>query len=177
MSKRVLVVDDEEDTREYLSFVLKENGYQVSVASDGVEGLEKAIDEKPDLIVTDIMMPRKTGIGLLQKLRMDNDLRNTPIIMLSAIKNFIEQASEELDNVENLKQMETLLGNPDSKIEKFFLKFRSFRKMLLIDREGIMEQFRKGELKLAGIPVLPDIFLDKPIEPEEFAHAVSKLIG
>ncbi|MBF0466318.1 MAG: response regulator [Nitrospirae bacterium] len=177
MSKHILVVDDEEDTRTYLSAVLIEKGYSVTVAKDGIEGLQKAKDEKPSLIVTDIMMPGKTGIGLLQELREDNDLRDVPVIMLSAIKGFIEHALNELDSKETLKQMETLLDDPDSKLERFFLRFTSFRKVLLVDRSAMVEQFRNGELKLMGIPVLPDVFLDKPVEPDEIVHAVSKLIG
>ncbi|QWR76482.1 response regulator transcription factor [Candidatus Magnetomonas plexicatena] len=177
MSKHILVVDDEEDTRDYLSAVLIENGYSVTVAENGNEGFQKAKAEKPSLVVSDIMMPEKTGIGLLQELRNDKDLKDIPIIMLSAIKRFMEQAREETNNVEILKQMETLLDNPGSKLEKFFLRFHSFRKMLLIDRDGMIEQFRKGNLPLMGIPVLPDVFLDKPVDPEEFIHAVTKLIG
>lgn len=177
MSKLVLVVDDEDVIRDYLSTYLQNNGYKVIVAKDGEEGLKKAREEKPDLITLDVMMPKKTGIGVLEALRMDSSLSGIPVIMLSAVRSFIEQAYKELDNVDILKQMETLLDEPDSKIGKFFLRFHSFRKMLLVDRDGIIEQFRTGELKFTGIPVLPDIFLDKPVDTEEFAHAVSKLIG
>ncbi|MBF0556298.1 MAG: response regulator, partial [Nitrospirae bacterium] len=164
MSKLVLVVDDEEVIRDHLSDYLQNIGYRVVVAVDGEDGLKKAREQMPDLITLDIIMPKKTGIGVLEELRRDIDLWNVPVIMLSAVKNFIEQASKELDNIEIFKQMEMLMDNPDSSIDKSFLRFRSFRKSLLVDMTVVVEKFRKGELKFAGIPVLPDIFMDKPIE-------------
>ncbi|MBF0457741.1 MAG: response regulator [Nitrospirae bacterium] len=177
MKKRVLVVDDEKSIREYLSTVLSQSGYDVVEAVDGEEGLNKAREMKPDLITLDVMMPKKTGIDVLGELRRDSALGNVPIIMLTSLKSFIEQSYKELDNVDIIRQMETLLDEPDSKMQKFFLRFKSYRKMLLIDRELMIDQFRKGELKLGGMPSLPDIFLDKPVEPEEFIDAVNKLIG
>ncbi|MBF0487178.1 MAG: response regulator [Nitrospirae bacterium] len=177
MKRRVLVIDDEEAIRGYLSTILSESGYDVVEAVDGEDGLNKAREMRPDLITLDVMMPKKTGIFVLGELRRDGVLANVPVIMLTSVKSFIEQSYKELDNVDAIKQMETLLDEPTSKMQKFFLRFKSFRKMLLIDREAMVEQFRKGELSLGGMPSLPDIFLDKPVEPEEFAHAVSKLIG
>ncbi|MEO5360254.1 MAG: response regulator [Nitrospirota bacterium] len=177
MKKRVLIIDDEKAIREYLSTILSESGFDVTMAVDGEDGLNKARELKPDLITLDVMMPKKTGIYVLGELRRDRELASVPVIMLTSVKSFIEQSYKELDNVETIKQMETLLDEPDSKIQKFFLRFKSFRKMLLIDRDSMVDQFKKGELKLGGMPSLPDIFLDKPVEPEEFTHAVDKLIG
>ncbi|WP_420264167.1 response regulator [Candidatus Magnetominusculus dajiuhuensis] len=177
MKRRVLVIDDEEAIRGYLSTILSESGYDVVEAVDGEDGLSKAREMRPDLITLDVMMPKKTGVFVLGELRRDGELANVPVIMLTSVKSFIEQSYKELDNVDAIKQMETLLDEPASKMQKFFLRFKSFRKMLLIDREAMIEQFRKGELTLGGMPSLPDIFLDKPVEPEEFAHAVNKLIG
>ncbi|MBF0320326.1 MAG: response regulator [Nitrospirae bacterium] len=177
MKKRVLIIDDEEAIRDYLSTVLKENGYDCIMAKDGEEGLAMARQEKPDLITLDVMMPKKTGIDVIGEIRRDPELGDMPVIMLSSIRNFIEQSYKELDNAETIKQMEQMLDEPDSKVQKFFLRFKSYRKMLLIDRDAIIDQFQKGELRLGGMPSLPDIFLDKPVEPEEFAHAVNRLIG
>ncbi|MBF0564761.1 MAG: response regulator [Nitrospirae bacterium] len=175
MSKRVLIVDDEKDTRTYLASILKKKKYEVLFAEDGVEGLAKAREEKPDLIILDIMMPKKNGIRVLEALRRDPDLGDVNVIMLSGIRNFIEQAYKELDNVETIKQIEYLLDNPDSMSEVFFVRFQNFRKCLLLDRNALIEKYRKGQS--GGISALPDIFLDKPIEPEEFSQAVARLIG
>lgn len=187
MSKRVLIVDDEKDTRTYLASILKKKKYEVLFAEDGVEGLAKAREEKPDLIILDVMMPKKNGIRVLEALRKDPDLGDVHVIMLSGIRNFIEQAYKELDNVETIKQIEHLLDNPDSMSEVFFVRFPSFRKCLLLDRNALIEKYRKGKSggkpgeesggEPGGISALPDIFLDKPIEPEEFSQAVASLIG
>jgi two-component system alkaline phosphatase synthesis response regulator PhoP len=61
MSKRVLVVEDEEDIRRLVSIKLKGAGYEVATANDGEEGLAAAVRDKPDLVVSDVMMPKKTA--------------------------------------------------------------------------------------------------------------------
>jgi len=61
MSKRVLVVEDEADIRRLISIKLKGAGYEVSTANDGEEGLAAAVRDKPDLLVSDVMMPKKDG--------------------------------------------------------------------------------------------------------------------
>ena len=73
MSARVLVVDDNADLREYMSRILSAAGHQVRVAIDGLAALEAARAEPPDIIVSDVMMPRLDGFGLLRALRADPD--------------------------------------------------------------------------------------------------------
>jgi signal transduction histidine kinase len=80
---RVLVVDDNADMCEYLSHLLAER-YQVEAARDGQEGLEAARRARPDLVLTDVMMPRLDGFGLLRALRGDPSMRDVPIVVLSA---------------------------------------------------------------------------------------------
>ncbi len=175
MSKRVLIVDDEESSRKYLSFVLTENGYEVLFAENGLEGIDKAVKEKPDLIVLDVMMPKKSGIGALQELKRTDGLEDTPVIMLSEIQAFIKKAREEIDSDETMDKITGLLQNVDSRAEKFLLRFRQYRKALLNEREGLIDKFRRGEK--VGVPVLPDLFMDKPIDAEDFIQAVKELIG
>ncbi|MFO8173046.1 MAG: response regulator, partial [Longimicrobiales bacterium] len=69
MPKRVLVVDDDENTRRFLSVALEANGYEAVTAEDGDDGLRKVQEEKPDLILLDVMMPKKTGFVLFKQLR------------------------------------------------------------------------------------------------------------
>ena len=80
----ILLVDDEPDLIELLEYGLQQAGYRVVTAADGAEGLRVAEEERPDLIVLDIMMPRMDGIELTQRLREDAQLRLTPILMLTA---------------------------------------------------------------------------------------------
>lgn len=80
----VLLVDDEPDLVELLSYSLEREGFRVCVGKDGVEGLEVAQKEKPDVIVLDVMMPNMDGIEVCERLREDAQLRLTPILMLTA---------------------------------------------------------------------------------------------
>ncbi|RKR37185.1 GAF sensor hybrid histidine kinase [Paraburkholderia sp. BL17N1] len=81
---RLLVVDDNADLREYMSRILRAAGHNVRLATDGQAALEAARAEPPDLVLSDVMMPRLDGFGLLRALRADPDLRDTPVLMLSA---------------------------------------------------------------------------------------------
>ncbi len=83
-SGTVLLVDDEEDLLELLSYALQREGFDVLTAQDGVEALRTAKAEQPDLIVLDIMMPKMDGIETCQRLREDAQLRLVPILMLTA---------------------------------------------------------------------------------------------
>ncbi|WP_460905856.1 response regulator [Paraburkholderia jirisanensis] len=81
---RVLVVDDNADLRDYMRRILSAAGHDVRVADDGVAALEAARLSAPDLVVSDVMMPRLDGFGLLRELRADDALRETPVLLLSA---------------------------------------------------------------------------------------------
>jgi signal transduction histidine kinase len=80
---RLLVADDNADMREYLTRILRAH-WHVDAVSDGRAALDMARASRPDLIVTDVMMPTLDGFGLLRELRADVGLRSTPVIMLSA---------------------------------------------------------------------------------------------
>jgi DNA-binding response OmpR family regulator len=81
---RVLLVDDNADLRGYVGRLLAERGYQVALATDGEAGLHAARAVAPDLILSDVMMPRLDGFGLLRAVRADAELRSIPVILLSA---------------------------------------------------------------------------------------------
>ncbi len=80
---RVLVAEDNMDMADYISDLL-ENHFSVYVTSNGKEGYEKAVDIKPDVIISDVMMPELDGLGFLKKVRSDSILGNTPFILLTA---------------------------------------------------------------------------------------------
>ncbi len=79
----VLAVDDNADMRDYLNQVLRQR-YRIASASDGAEGLKQARALRPDLILTDVMMPRMSGYDLLKAVRADGTLRSIPVIFLTA---------------------------------------------------------------------------------------------
>ena len=85
--KKVLIVDDSNDYRGVVRYLLEQTGYMVVEAVDGAEGLAKAIEEKPDLILLDFNMPFMNGYELLQELRATFELRKTPIIMFTGAPN------------------------------------------------------------------------------------------
>jgi DNA-binding NtrC family response regulator len=78
----ILVVDDERNTREALSKILREDGYSVIVASDGYQALERVEREPPDLILADLKMPGLDGLGLLSRVRKEG--LDTPLVMMTA---------------------------------------------------------------------------------------------
>lgn len=80
---RVLVADDNADMRQYLRHLLAPS-FDVEVVADGELALESALRQRPDLILTDVMMPQRDGFGLLRAIREDGALRDVPVIMLSA---------------------------------------------------------------------------------------------
>jgi CheY-like chemotaxis protein len=83
MAKKILVVDDEPHIVKLVSSRLEANGYEVIAASDGKEGIEKAKEEQPDLILLDIAMPKMTGHEVLKKLKEDKDTKSIPVIMIT----------------------------------------------------------------------------------------------
>ena len=82
--KKILIVDDEKDILEFLSYNLKKEGFSIYTASDGLEGLEKTKKIKPDLIIVDLMMPKMNGIEMCENIRNDKKLSNVIILFLTA---------------------------------------------------------------------------------------------
>lgn len=130
MSKKVLVVDDDQDVRSFVVTVLEENQYIPLVAQDGIEGFDVIEKEKPDLVILDVLMPRGSGIRLYRKLKTDEKFNKIPIIMFTGIA------------------------------------LRSFLKS-----QKALDEFKGGEIPM------PDIYLEKPVEPEELVAAIKKKIG
>jgi len=89
---KVLVVEDNADARVLMKSILKQEHLDVVVAKDGIEGLERARSECPDLIITDISMPRLTGGEMIRKLRESPEHKHVPILAVTAYG--IERAME-----------------------------------------------------------------------------------
>ncbi len=149
MSKRVLVVDDDENTVKFLSVALKEHGYEPVGACDGRDGLQKIEGAPPDLIILDVMMPKKSGFVLFKQLRKRDDTKGIPIIMLTGVAEMLEEQERRKDE------------------DTFESPYDSLRQSL---RKNIEQMREEGIVK-------PELFLDKPIDPEEVVARVRELIG
>jgi DNA-binding response OmpR family regulator len=84
MTKKVLIADDEQNIVISLEFLLRREGFEVLIASDGEEALIKLRAEKPDIILLDVMMPKMNGFDVCQAIRADPDLADMRVLMLTA---------------------------------------------------------------------------------------------
>ncbi len=82
--RRILVVDDEPHIRRVLSAVLGDRGFDITMANDGVEGLEELSSNTFDLVILDLMMPGASGLEILSRIRSGTDRADTPVIILTA---------------------------------------------------------------------------------------------
>ena len=96
--KKILIIDDEEDVRTYLSTFFSDNGLNAISAVDGKEGVQKAVAEKPDLITLDVSMPEESGVKALRDLQSNEVTKNIPVIIVTGvstdIKRFIESRKQ-----------------------------------------------------------------------------------
>ncbi|MCE5336094.1 MAG: response regulator [Desulfobacteraceae bacterium] len=114
MVKKILVVDDEQDIRVFMTTLLETSGFKPVTAKDGREGLEMARKEKPALIIMDIMMPRESGIFMYREVKKDPEMRNIPVIMVSALsKKTFFHSQKVVDEFEGVK-----IPEPAAYIEK-----------------------------------------------------------
>jgi two-component system alkaline phosphatase synthesis response regulator PhoP len=148
MAKQVLIVDDDKNAVKYLSAVLSDNGYDPVAAYDGSEGMKKVEAAKPDLIVLDVMMPKKTGFVLFKQLKQDKRYKEIPILMLTAVSGVLEELEEH-------------------KEETFERPYDSLRESL---KKKIQEMREEGLVR-------PEMFVDKPVESDSFIAKVRDLIG
>ena len=130
MTKKVLNVEDDPDIRTFVSTVVEENGYIPILAKDGEEGMKKVREEPPDLIILDILMPKESGIKMYHELKIDPDLKDIPVVMLSAIS------------------------------KRTFLR-----------SQAALDEFGNE-----NIPE-PQAYLEKPVEPEDLAKNLKKILG
>lgn len=152
---KVLIADDEPDILEILKYNLEKEGYQVSTAKDGNEALDKAKQYQPDLIVLDMMMPKKSGIEVLELLRLQPAFRDTLIMFLTALN----------DETTQLKSFSTGADDYVSKpvstsvfVSKVNALFRRVKKQesskivideLIIDPEKFIVEYKGQEIILA----------------------------
>jgi twitching motility two-component system response regulator PilH len=90
MNKKILAIDDELDTLTFYSEVLEDHNFTPVTAQNGEEGLKKAREEKPNLIILDIMMPKKSGMKTYKELRTDPTLKDIPVIIITGISKEVD---------------------------------------------------------------------------------------
>jgi DNA-binding response OmpR family regulator len=89
--KKILIADDNENIRDALAYLLEDEGFQLWIAKDGVDALQKARDVHPDILLLDIMMPKMNGYDVCRAIKKDPELKNIYIIMLTAKGQVAEQ--------------------------------------------------------------------------------------
>ena len=94
---RILVVDDDPDIRITLSTVLEAEGYSVITAKDGVECLDLIREMRPDLLILDLLMPRKDGFAVVRELRESSEYADLPILILTAVPEDASRRRYELE--------------------------------------------------------------------------------
>ncbi|MBR3604787.1 MAG: response regulator transcription factor [Candidatus Gastranaerophilales bacterium] len=160
-SKRLLIVDDDKQIRELLVFDIAQSGYIVDSASDGQEGLKKALENNYDLILLDVMMPKMNGYDVCKNIRIAKP--DIPVLMLTA-KGTIEDKTQGFD-----------CGADDYLIKPFEIQEVLLRIRALLRRtESTQKQNSKEVLRAGDIEILPDsleaVILDKKVKltPTEF---------
>ena len=108
---KILIVDDEPEQIEFASTLLEENGYIPISATNGVEGMKMVKTEKPDLILLDILMPEKSGIGMYHDLKHDEETKNIPVIIVTGVAR-----GGDFDDL--MMRQDKALPPPDGYIEK-----------------------------------------------------------
>jgi len=122
MTKKILIIDDELDSISFIGSILEDNDFEYISASNGVEGLELTRKDMPDLILLDLIMPKKSGITMFQELKKDPDLSHIPVVVVSGVsqvtgvdfKNFTSKLEEVGEN----GSVKTILVAPDDFVEK-----------------------------------------------------------
>lgn len=142
MSKKILVVEDSPTQAQKAQLILESKGYLVFWAPNGAEGLSKIASEKPDLIVTDIVMPEMDGYELCQRVKSSQELRDIPVVMLTSkdqITDIIKGLGVGADNfITKPYESNHLL----TQIEKIFANLELRKKGLLVEE---MELERLGD--------------------------------
>lgn len=145
--KRILIVEDSEEGIVFLSEILESYGYPYDVARDGKEALAAMRNSRPDLVLLDVMMPRRSGIAVLKEMKRDAALRTVPVIVVTG--------APEVTGVDFASGAE----RPKQSEEDAF--FRGF---------GVALHEQLEELK-------PDGLVEKPIDPERLVEKIRALIG
>lgn len=119
--KTILIAEDDPIIRDLYSEELQKGGYIVKTASDGVEAMESIRSSHPDLVLLDIMMPRKSGLDVLAEMKNDETIMNIPVFVLSALGDADDKARGlNLGAVRYIAKAETIPGKVIEAVNQFF---------------------------------------------------------
>ena len=121
MGRKILIIDDEPDAISFMISVLDDNGFDGISSLNGVEGLEMARKERPDLILLDLIMPEKGGIRTFHELKKDPDLSRIPIVIVSGMSQITGTRSRDhfpMEKVEDEEDSGAASVRPDGFVEK-----------------------------------------------------------
>jgi two-component system phosphate regulon response regulator PhoB len=146
-AQRILVVDDSDEIIAYFTEILEEYGYEYSVAQDGKTAIGLMKTNRPDLVLLDVMMPRKSGIAVFNKMKNDPELEGIPVVIITGAS----QATgvEMTTGAENPKET-----YKDDLMREFGVQLR--------------EQLKN---------LAPQGFLEKPVEPEQLISKIRSLLN
>ena len=144
---RILIVDDSEEQVAYYSEILESQGYEYMVAKDGREALEMMKSESPDLVLLDIMMPRKSGVGVFNQMKRNPGLEKIPIVIITG--------ASEVTGVDMKSGMEKPKESYNDDLSREF-------------GAQLREQLRQ---------LTPEGFLEKPVEPAALISKIESLLA
>lgn len=153
--RTVLIADDEPDILEILKYNLEKEGYQVIAAKDGNEALDKAIKNRPDLIVLDMMMPKKNGMEVLELLRMQPAFKDTLIMFLTALSDETTQLKSFSTGADDYVTKPVSTSVFVSKVNALFRRIKKSESNtividdLIIDPERFVVEYKGQEITLA----------------------------
>jgi CheY-like chemotaxis protein len=110
----ILVVEDDLHMRIFITTVLETSGYNATATKDGKEGIQKAREAPPDLIILDVMMPEEGGVSMYRQLKADDKLKDIPVVMLSGVESRTFSHSLKMMNI----GLEDPLPDPEAYMEK-----------------------------------------------------------
>jgi CheY-like chemotaxis protein len=110
MKKRILIIDDDPNIQDYLDALFNDNGYETTLAKDGKDGLNKAKENKPDLITLDIEMPGEWGPRFYRDMSQDPELKNVPVIVISGLSGNSYAVPKAVASLKKPFDREELLG-------------------------------------------------------------------
>jgi two-component system phosphate regulon response regulator PhoB len=138
-TKHILIVEDEADLAELLSYNLRRDGYEVEVCRDGASGLRRIVESVPDLVILDIMLPQLNGLQIARQMRTQPKTAQTPILMLTA-------KAEEVDQVSGLE-----IGADDYVTKPFSMKVLLARVEALLRRARSADTGSGDKVELGGV--------------------------
>jgi CheY-like chemotaxis protein len=146
-TRRILIVDDSDENIAYFSEILESQGYEYMVAKDGKEAMEVMKNNRPDLVLLDIMMPRRSGVVVFQQMKKDDGLASIPIVIITG--------ASEVTGVDMKSGEEKPRETYDDDLTR-----------------GFGARLRE---KLQSLT--PEAFLEKPVEPEALVSKIEELLG